>query len=307
MKGPTAKTAKVAKRNQILKSRTEGNPFAMKLHACRIALILVLGCLWSAVFAETDQEEQLFSYMNSERTRENLRRLVWDRDVYRVARDHSKDMAKMRKISHQGSDKSQPHERIRAARIFASRTAENLAGDINIISAHTSLMKSLYHRENILEPEFTHGAVAIYEKEGYLYITELFIQKLIDYPLAEARSVILNYINGYRQKRKLHPLVLSNSLNNVAQSHVDLQTKLNARSPLLILRTLTRQIGSVLVNVYTTNRLSYIPEQLRANFVKENTLLGIGFKRTKGSLCPGGCYAVALIFGEKAKASKEQR
>lgn len=271
----------------------------MKFPARPIALILILGCLCSAAFAESDQERQLFAYMNSERARENLRRLVWDRDVYRVALDHSKDMAKMRKISHKGSDNSQPHERIRAARIYASRTAENIAGDINIISAHTSLMKSLYHRENILDPEFTHGAAAVYEKNGYLYVTELFIQKLIDYPLGEARAVVLGYINGYRQKRNLRPLVLSNSLNNVAQSHVDLQTKMSASSPLLILGTLTRQIGSVLVNVYTTNSLTYIPEQLQPNFARENTLLGIGFKRTKGSLCSGGCYAVALIFGDK--------
>ncbi len=270
-----------------------------------VILILVIGCWGSAAFAESDQDRQLFGYMNSERSRENLRRLVWDRDVYKVALDHSRDMAKMRKISHKGSDNSQPHERIRAARIFASRTAENIAGDINIISAHTSLMKSLYHRENILDPEFTHGAAAVYEKNGYLYITEMFIQKLIDYPLAEARGVILNYINGYRQKRNLSPLVLSVSLNNVAQSHVDLQTKMSASSPLLILGTLTRQIGSVLVNVYTTNSLTNIPEQLQPNFAKENTLLGIGFKRTKGSLCPGGCYAVALIFGDKAKAAGE--
>jgi len=283
----------------ILKNRIKENLLAMKFPCRRITLILILGCLVHIAFAETEQEKQLFSFMNSERSRENLRKLVWDRDVYKVALDHSKDMAKMRKVSHRGSDNSQPHERIRAAGIFASRTAENIAGDINIISAHTSLMKSLYHRENILDPEFTHGAVAIYEKQGYLYITELFIQKLIDYPLAEARSVVLNYINGYRQKRNLHPLILSNSLNNVAQSHVDLQTKMTASSPLLILGTLTRQIGSVLVNVYTTNSLTYIPEQLQANFAKENTLLGIGFKRTKGSLCPGGCYAVALIFGDK--------
>ena len=276
----------------------------MKQSSTLIAVMLTLGLLCRHTIAETEKEKQLFAYMNSERSRDNLRKLVWDRDVYKVALDHSKDMAKMQKVSHKGSDNSQPHERIRAAQIFASRTAENIAGDINIISAHTSLMKSLYHRENILDPEFTHAAVAVFEKQGYLYVTEVFIQKLIDYSLAEARAVILNYINGYRQKKKLGPLVLSKSLNNVAQSHVDLQTKMSAGSPLLILGTLSRQMGSVLVNVYTTNSLTFIPEQLRVDFTKENTLLGIGFKRTKGSLCPGGCYAAALIFGEKAKVSQ---
>ena len=263
-----------------------------------LLLLLVFSCDLLTIKAESDQEKQMFAYMNSERSREGLRLLEWDKALYKVAMEHSKDMAAMHKVSHRGSDGTQPHERIRNAKIFASKTAENSAGDINIISAHTSLMKSLYHRENILDSDFTHGTVAVYEQNGYLYITEMFIEKLTDYSVDEARTAILNHINQVRNEKRLPPLSLSKNLSNVAQSHVEVQTRLSSMSPLMIMGVISRQMkGSVLVNVYTTDSLRLAPDEVTHNFVLNNNTIGIGFKRAQGSLCNTGCYVVALIFG----------
>lgn len=262
-----------------------------------ILLILCLLIPPLLLFAESDQEKQLFAYMNSERAREGIKPLQWDKALYKVALEHSKDMAEMHKVSHTGSDHSQPHERIRAAKIFASKTAENIAGDIDVISAHVALMKSLYHRENILDPDFTHGADAVYGQKGYLYVTELFIEKLTDYSLDEARKAILQHINDIRAEKKLPLLSISKTLSNVAQSHVEVQTKMSSMSPLLIMGVLTRQMkGSVLVNVYTTDSLHLAPDEVARNFVSNNKTIGIGFKKTQGSLCQSGCYVIALIF-----------
>jgi uncharacterized protein YkwD len=239
--------------------------------------------------------------MNSERSREHLEPLAWDKSLYKVALAHSKDMARMRKVTHKGSDGSQSHERIRDAGIYASKTAENIAGDLNIISAHTSLMKSLYHRENILDPDFSHGAAAVYEQAAYLFITELFIRKVGNYAVDDARRLILDQINRFRKERDLPSMSLSKSLSNAAQSHVEVQAKLGALSPLLIMSVLTKQMKeSLLVNVYTSSTLLTIPPEVHKNLQTKEQLVGIGFKRAKGGLCDGGCYVVAMIFSKGA-------
>jgi uncharacterized protein YkwD len=276
----------------------------------RFIFLLVLSFLLATanVFTQSDSEKQLFDYMNSEREREGIRPLIWDQELYEVARAHSKDMAAMHKVSHTGSDHSEPDERVLNAKIFASKTAENIAGDINVISAHTSLMKSLHHRENILDPEVTHGADAIYDDKGYLYITEVFIQKVKDYSLEDARKRVLEHINDVRNGKHLAPLGISKTLSNVAQSHMEVQVKMKKISPLLILSALSKQMrGPVLVNVYTTDSLDTVPEQVAENFVTSSKTVGIGFERTQGGLCPGGCYVIALIFASSEPQPEGER
>ena len=161
----------------------------------------LLFCCDSSVVGQTAEEQELLSYINSEREREKLPALIWEDELYAVARAHSEDMAGMGKVSHEGSEKSQPHERIRVAGIFASKTAENVARDLNIISAHTSLMESLYHRENILDTEFTHAAVGVIHSGKYIYVTELFIRRVEQIDSNKGRKKLLASMNEYREKK----------------------------------------------------------------------------------------------------------
>ncbi len=260
--------------------------------------ISLLFCSNSSLIAQTTEEQELFAYINSEREREKIPPLIWDDELYPVARAHSQDMARMGKISHSGSDRSQPHERIRAAGIFASKTAENVARDLNIISAHTSLMESLYHRENILDPEMTHAAVGVFHTGKYIYVTEVFIRKVNEINLKTGREMILFSLNEHRKQQGLLPLSLSQKLSDISQSHVEVQEKLNALSPPLLMNQLTRQVGgSVRVNVFTATSIDHVPEDVFANLEGKSQMVGIGFKRIRGKLCESGCYLVTLIFG----------
>lgn len=249
-------------------------------------------------FAESDDEKKLFGFINAERQREGLQTLEWDKDLFKVAENHSKDMAKHDQIAHKGSDNSQPHERIRNAGIFASKTAENVARDENVVSAHTSLMISLYHRENILDPEFTRGAVGIEKKDSQLYVTELFIRQLEDYELEDARKILLRVINSYRIQHNLPTVSLMDALNKMAQSHVDVQSKMNSLGAPLTLDLMARQLkGTVRVTVYTTTALMMPPEGVNPNLLSNSVNIGIGYKRVRNSVCPGGCYLVTFVFG----------
>ncbi len=262
------------------------------------AVLLYLLFNFASADAQTSEETELFAYINSEREREKLPPLAWDGDLYKVAQAHSLDMSKRGEVSHSGSDKSQPHERIRAGGLFASKTAENIARDINIISAHTSLMESLYHRENILDLEMTHAAAAVIHRGIYLYVTELFIRIVQDVDLEFGRRELLASMNLYRQQEVLLPLSLSQSMSDAAQSHVAVQEKLKTLSPPLLMNQLARQVrGSIRVNVFTSNSIEKIPEEVHENLQGKSQMVGIGFKRIRGKLCASGCYLITLIFG----------
>src|SRR5215470_17371028 len=112
-----------------------------------IAFLIIFFLIPSAVFSAPDSDEKtLFSFINNEREREKAQKLEWDDDLYHVAMEHSKDMAEMEKVTHSSSKGLGPRERIVQSGIFASEFAENVAEDENVISAHTSLMESVYHR-----------------------------------------------------------------------------------------------------------------------------------------------------------------
>jgi uncharacterized protein YkwD len=264
----------------------------------KFAPIILLLLNTISAYAQTAEEKELFGYINSERAREKLSPLIWDEDLYKVARLHSVDMATTGEVSHTGSDNTQPVDRIRTGGLFASKTAENIARDLNVISAHTSLMESYYHRENILDPEMTHAAVAIIHSNQYLYVTEVFIHEVADIDLRHARGKLLDLMNDYRQQQGLLPLTLSQNMSDVAQSHVDVQQKLNSLTPPLLMGQLAHQLGgSVRVNVFTANSIEKIPDEVHENLRGKGQMVGIGFKRIRGKLCEGGCYLITLIFG----------
>jgi uncharacterized protein YkwD len=274
--------------------------FKKKLRKNSTFFFLLAGILLTTkfAFAQTSEEKQLFNFINSERLREHVAPLLWDDALYQVALLHSKDMALTGQTNHKGSDGSEPHERIQRAGIFASKTGENIARDINVASAHTMLMQSLYHRENILEPEYTYGAVAVAHKQQFLYVTELFIHKVSDYAPEQARQLLIRQLNDYRDDKKLGPLSLSDSLCKAAQAHVDMQKKFDSFSPMLIMSPITKSNRNrTVVSVYTTTNLLEIPVQVRSDAESSLSKIGIGFKRVQGNLCSGGCYLVVLVFG----------
>jgi uncharacterized protein YkwD len=247
---------------------------------------------------QSELEKQLFEFLNSERNREKLMPLSWDEELHSVAVRHSEDMSRTGRTSHKGSDGKEPHDRVRLARIYSSKTGENIARDINVISAHTLLMQSLDHRENILDPGFSHAAVGIVERNRHLYITELFIHKIYDYSLNQARDTLVRQYNFYRQDKRLTPLSLSDSLNRAAQAHAEVQTKLDALSPMLAMSSIGKASkGPTIVSIYTATSLMEIPQQVGKDLESNTTRIGIGFKRTEGEICTGGCYLIVLVLG----------
>lgn len=99
-------------------------------------------------------ERKMLVLLNEERLKRGLEPVVLDTELREVARAHSQDMLARGYFSHITPDGLDPFDRMEQAGITYTFAGENLAFAPTAEIAHTGLMNSQGHRENILSPDF---------------------------------------------------------------------------------------------------------------------------------------------------------
>lgn len=126
----------------------------------------------------TSLEQQMVDLINQERTKRNLKPLEVDWEVARVARIKSQDMVDNNYFSHNSPIYGSPFKMLTDFAIKYTYAGENIAANSSVERAHTSLMNSEGHRNNILNSNFTHIGIGIVQSNKYGYIfTQQFISK----------------------------------------------------------------------------------------------------------------------------------
>lgn len=126
----------------------------------------------------TSNEQKIVNLINQERTSRNLQPLSIDLDVTKVARVKAQDMIDNNYFSHYSPTYGSPFDMLKSFGINFLHAGENLAGNSSIDNAHQSLMNSQGHRENILNPNFTHIGVGIKNSNKYgNMIVQMFVSK----------------------------------------------------------------------------------------------------------------------------------
>lgn len=125
---------------------------------------------WSAV--EIGNSEQILDITNMIRKRHELQPVVWHEETSKVAFLHSKDMKENNYFSHDSPTKGGLADRLQAGNIKYQLAGENIAAKyVDSIAAVEGWLNSEGHRETLLNSEFTHLGVGVYEK----YYTQNFI------------------------------------------------------------------------------------------------------------------------------------
>ncbi len=123
-------------------------------------------------------EKELLRLLNGERAKIGLSPLKVNLEATEIARYKSQDMIDNDYFSHYSPTYGSPFEMLRTFNIKYIYAGENIAGNTSVKEAHESLMDSEGHKENILNPEFTHVGIGV--KEGSKYgkiFTQIFITK----------------------------------------------------------------------------------------------------------------------------------
>ncbi|MGM9925251.1 MAG: CAP domain-containing protein [Bacillus sp. (in: firmicutes)] len=127
---------------------------------------------WQLVEAGSDQ--QIFDITNIIRERFDLGLVEWDETTAEVAFLHSMDMSKENYFSHESPKNGDLANRLKEGKVKYELAGENIAAQyVDGLAACEGWLNSKGHREALLNEEFTHLGVGVYQK----YYTQNFIKK----------------------------------------------------------------------------------------------------------------------------------
>lgn len=124
----------------------------------------------------TADEKQMFDLVNKERQKAGVKPLEIDMRLVKTARLKSKDMIDKNYFDHNSPTYGSPFDMMKKFGISYNTAGENIAGNQTVQAAHTALMNSQGHRENILNPSYTKVGIGIVDGGPY---GKMFTQQFI--------------------------------------------------------------------------------------------------------------------------------
>jgi uncharacterized protein YkwD len=106
-------------------------------------------------------EEKMLDLVNAERVKAGVGKLTVDVKMTAVARAHSRDMFARSYFSHMNTLEQTAGDRLEKAAINFTVLGENIAYAPDLATAHTGLMNSPGHRQNIVDPAFHRIGIGI--------------------------------------------------------------------------------------------------------------------------------------------------
>ena len=148
-----------------------------------LALVSLTGCAEStAGFAPPEHRiavekvsldpEKARAMINRYRAEKGLKPLTLDSKLTLAAQSHSSDLARRDRISHKGSDGSDPWTRVRRAGYSPRLAAENVGtGQMSLAEVFRGWQESPGHNRNLLLPDATQMGIALVAEPGTKYGT----------------------------------------------------------------------------------------------------------------------------------------
>ncbi len=122
-------------------------------------------------------EAEMVKLVNKERKERGIKELTLRKELVPVARKHAEDMWKRNYFGHVSPDGKDVGDRLDEAHVSFTFAGENLALAPTLATAHTGLMNSQGHRENILEPRFKQIGIGVIDNGFY---GKMFVQIFTD-------------------------------------------------------------------------------------------------------------------------------
>ena len=130
----------------------------------------------SAVRNISAQEELSVKLLNADRLAHGLQPLAVNPILTTIAERHAQDMIDHMFFSHINLEGESPKDRVSRSGISFGYVGENLAIDITVEAAEAALMRSLAHRANILNSQYTEVGIGVREgSDGEIYMVQVFI------------------------------------------------------------------------------------------------------------------------------------
>jgi uncharacterized protein YkwD len=126
---------------------------------------------------DDEAEREMLNLINKERNKLAIPELVVDSSLTHIAREHATDMWKRKYFSHVSPEGNDVADRLRTNGLNYTFAGENLALAPTVTTAHTGLMNSKGHRENILDQKFKKVGVGVIDNGVY---GKMFVEVFTD-------------------------------------------------------------------------------------------------------------------------------
>lgn len=123
---------------------------------------------------DSKSEDDMLELVNQERVFRGLKAVKMDEEARRAARDYGEYLFKNGLFSHTDLNGKGPSDRIKNYKVEFMVLGENLAYAPSLSEAHDGLMNSKSHRENILNPFFSHAGIGVIDAGDY---GKIFVQE----------------------------------------------------------------------------------------------------------------------------------
>ncbi len=245
--------------------------------------------------------QDLFQLMNQARLERGLKALEPDSLLEFVALGHSQKMTAEKKLSHYFSDYKTLPVRMREAGIYFISHGENVAYSQTYVAkiVHQELMNSPQHRDNILDPGFTHCGIAAVKRGEEYYITQDFARTFSPLEADSAEERLVVGLQEWFFKEYKYPLISMGDMQ-VATREMCLG-KLAGKDLNGFVATAPEEWGKFRLLSILSPDLDEILEEIKKETtrVRVNSL-SLGVQLGRNDEYPGGAYAVTvLFFGDK--------
>jgi uncharacterized protein YkwD len=171
---------------------------------------------------ESDPGRALLTLVNHARARARARPLARTPVLDRIAQAHSDDMDAARFFGHESPTRGSPGDRMERSAVRLVQHGENVARASSASEAHRMLMNSPGHRQNLVDPRFTHVGIGIvskpHERPPVLLVTQVFgrFPDVLTDAAAFANG-LLQQINQSRAKGNHPPVSRARDLDAAAK------------------------------------------------------------------------------------------
>lgn len=129
-------------------------------------------------FNLTQSEQEMINLINAERTKNGLTPYEVDQEIMRVARIKAEDIVDNQYFGHESPIYGSPFDMLKDFQVTYTSAGENIAGNSTVYKAHTSLMYSPGHKNNILNQDFNKIGTGIVDDPRYGKVfVQIFIKK----------------------------------------------------------------------------------------------------------------------------------
>lgn len=250
-------------------------------------------------------ESRLFVLTNRERQTHGLSPFRLAAELTDLARRHSADMARRRRLSHRSSNGESYEDRLVGEGLFFSAGGENVARGWPEAAEeiHASLMASPEHRANILSPAYdTIGIGAAIGDDGACFITQDFLKPIGVFTPEELKRKAVLKAQDIRASRAVPPLLWDNEAEALAEKLA--QARAEGRE-LPVIPDSLGEVAAIFVVGPAFDDLETQADEIGRPDCREGGL-GITFGRDKDHR--GGAYfMVLLLLPENPYVEKSER